>query len=162
MFQEKCINCAVKQFLNLHARKVFLHAHIISDISYGSTLFDSASENTLKPFLSVHKHAIKAVLFTSTSVVCSDYTDLKIFWIKKLFASNKAILMNKIIVGNAPHTLQNKFEPTARETDKLQVPVPRIDLFKSSLLYSGCLLWNTLPPTLGSMNSTVKFKETLI
>ena len=43
--------CRFKHVLHLHARKVFLHAHIISVISYGSTLFDSASENALKQTL---------------------------------------------------------------------------------------------------------------
>ena len=69
----------VKHFLKFHARKVFLHAHIISVIGYGSTLFDSASENALKPVLSVYKRAAKAVLLKSISVVSSDYADLKIF-----------------------------------------------------------------------------------
>ena len=78
-------------FLNLHARKVFLHVHIISVISYCSRLFDSASEKVLEPLLSVYKRAIKAVLFKSTSVVISDYADIEILPIEKLFASNKAI-----------------------------------------------------------------------
>ena len=85
----------VKHFLNLHARKVFLPAHILSIISYGSTVFDSASENALKPLFSVYKRAVEAVLLKYTSVVSSDFADLKILSIKKLFAFNKAILMNK-------------------------------------------------------------------
>ena len=87
--------CRVKHFLNLHARKVFLHAHIISVIRYGSTLFNSVSENALTPLFSVCKRAVKAVILKSTSVVSLDYTDLNILPIKKLFASNKAILMQK-------------------------------------------------------------------
>ena len=35
------------------------------------------------------------------------------------------------------------------------------DLFKSSVLFSGCVLWNTLPPTLRSIKSTIVFKKQL-
>ena len=38
----------IKHFLNVHARKLFFHAHIQPIIDYASTLWDSASANTLK------------------------------------------------------------------------------------------------------------------
>ena len=153
--------CRIKHFLNLHARKIFFHTHIMSTISYGSTLFDSASESALKPLLSIYKRAVKAVLLKSTSLVHSDYVDLRILPLKKLFISNKAILMKKIMVGNPPQTLQYNFQSTPRQKNKLLVPVPRIDLFKSSLLYSGSVLWNTLSPKLRSLDSVVTFKKQL-
>ena len=37
----------IKHFLNAHARKLFSHAHIQPIIDYASTLWDSASANTL-------------------------------------------------------------------------------------------------------------------
>ena len=37
----------IKHFLNLRARKIFFNAHIQSIIDYRSTLWDSASANTL-------------------------------------------------------------------------------------------------------------------
>ena len=73
-------------------------------------------------------------------MVSFDYADLKA-------SSIKAILMKNIMVGNVPQTLQSKFQATPRETNKLQVPV---DFCKFSLVNSGCVLWNTLPPTLRS------------
>ena len=42
----------IKHFLNAHARKLFFHAHIQPVIDYASTLWDSASANTLKPLVS--------------------------------------------------------------------------------------------------------------
>ena len=68
----------VKHFLNLQARKAFLHVHIISVICYGSILFDAASKNALKPLLCVYKRVVKVVLLKSTKVVSSHYADLKI------------------------------------------------------------------------------------
>ena len=80
----------------------------------------SLSENALKPLLSIYKHAVKAVLLKSTSVVSSDCADLKILHVKKLFASSKAILVTekRITVGNAAQTIQSKFQATPRETNK--------------------------------------------
>ena len=54
--------CRIKHFLNLHTRKVFLHANIISGVSDGFTLLDSSNENALKPLLNIYKQAGKAAL----------------------------------------------------------------------------------------------------
>ena len=40
-----------------------------------------------------------------------------------------------------------------RQSRKLNIPIFRIDLFKSSLVYSGSVLWNSLPdPALKRLN----------
>jgi hypothetical protein len=138
--------CKMKHFLNIHARKLFLHAHILSSINYCSTIFDGASANAMKPLFSRYKRAIKVVLLKSSSLQSIDYTTLGVLPLKKLLAVNKGLFMQKIVSGSTPPTLQSKFEQNYRHPSKLQVPIPRIDLFKSSLRYSGSLLWNTLPP----------------
>ena len=154
--------CRIKHFLNSHARRVFFHTHIFSCISYCSTLFDSARENGTKPLMRIYKRAIKAVLLKSSSLITSDYEDLDIFPLKLTFAENKAILMQKIVLGKVPLALQSKFQGCSRQHGKLQVPFPRLDLFKTSHRYSGSLLWNTLPQTVKSSNSMSVFKNLLI
>ena len=52
----------IKHFVNLHARKLFCHTHIQSIIDYGSTMWNSASAKALKPLVSLHKRALKAIL----------------------------------------------------------------------------------------------------
>ena len=79
--------------------------------------------------------------------------------IKKLFALKQG--HKESMFGNAPQAIQSKFQPISHKTDQLQGPVTRCDVFKSSLLYSGCVLWNTLPPTIRSTNGSVMFKEQL-
>jgi len=49
----------IKRFVSLHARKVFFHAQVQSIIDYGSTLWDSASVVTIKPWVSLHKTVLK-------------------------------------------------------------------------------------------------------
>ena len=78
--------CRIKHFLSPHARRLFFHAHILSCISYCSTLFDSASENATKPLVRIYKRAVKAVLLKSSSLTTSDYKDLDIFPLKLTFA----------------------------------------------------------------------------
>ena len=68
----------IKHFLNLHARKLFLHARIQSIIDYGSTLWDSVSANTLKPSAILHRGVLEVVLLKNTTVSTSDYKHLAI------------------------------------------------------------------------------------
>ena len=151
--------CRIKYFLDSHARRLFLHAHILSCISYCSTKF--ASENATKCLVRIYKYAIKAILLKSSSLTASDYEDLNILPLKLTFAKNNAIFMQKIAQGKVPFALQSKFQCCSCKHGKLPVPVPRLDLYKSSLRYSGSLLWNALPQTVKCGNIISVFKNCL-
>ena len=60
-----------------------------------------------------------------------------------------------------PASLTAKFYLNqSRHSGKLNIPIPRIDLFKSSLVYSGSVLWNSLDPdSLRLPPSTETFKS---
>ena len=49
----------LKRFVNFRVRKLFFTSHIQSLIDYGSTLWDSASKNTLKPLHGLHRRTFK-------------------------------------------------------------------------------------------------------
>ena len=78
---------------------------------------------------------------------------------------NKARFVHKIISGRAPIYLSTKLfinQSSRNSSRKLNVPIPRIDLFKSSLVYSGTALWNSLPsalrlPVLQCLKSVLRF-----
>ena len=128
----------IKHFLNAHARKLFFHAHIQPIIDYASTLWDSASVNTLKPLASIHKRALKLTLLKSTSLTAHDYKLLDVLPLKLKLECNKGIIMHKIVSGYAPSNLNLNFHSNQnRHSRKLIVPRPRLDLFKCSLMYSG-------------------------
>ncbi len=133
--------------------------HILSSINYCSTLFDSASANTMKPLISMYKRALKAVLLKSTSLDMSDYKTLGILPLKLMLSINKGVFMQKIIHGTVPRNISSKFHTNSRDMLKLDVPIPRIDLYKSSLLYSGSLFWNTLPYNLRIVKKYIKFQD---
>ena len=136
----------IKHFINAHARKHFFHVHIQSIVDYASTLWDSASANILKPFSSIHRRALKLILLKFTTLTAHDYKSLDILQLKPKLEYNDGIVMHKIVTGSTPSTLIANFCTNRnRHLHKLIVPLPRLDLFKCSLIFSGGNLWNNLP-----------------
>ena len=149
----------VKHFLNIHARKQFFHAHIQTIIDYASTLWDCASANVLKPLYRLHKRALKLVLLKSSTLTSNDYKSLDILPLKQKLEYNKAVLMHKVAKGDAPPSIMKNFPINqSRHVHKITVPLPRIDLFKSSFIYSGGTYWNNLPLHLKEMKNQNSFK----
>lgn len=79
----------------------------------------------------------------------------------------KAVLMYKIIEGDAPSLLKSRFMKTSElynyglrgyDSD-LKLPLPHTEFMKRSLSYSGAQLWNTLPLCARKCNSLGKFKK---
>ena len=127
------------------------HVHIQSIIDYGSTLWDSASANTTKPLVSLHKRALKAILLKTTTLTISDYNFLFVLPLKERLNYNKRQV--------APSLTANFSLNQSRHSGKLYIPVPRTGLFKSSRVYSGSVLWNSLPDSLRLPSRTETFKS---
>ena len=138
-------------FLTFMSEKRFFQAHIQSGIDYASTLWDSASDSLQKPLKSLHRWAIKTAILKRTSLTNKDYKVAQILPLSSRLMSNKARFVHKIVSGRAPIYLSTKLlinQSSRNSSRKLNVPIPRIDLFKSSLVYSGPALWNSLPSEL--------------
>ena len=75
--------------------------------------------------------------------------------------------MHKIFNGQAPNYLleifqgQNRNRSSSRN-NTLILPLPRIDLCKTSLAFSGSKLWNLLSQDIKSTSSQNSFKSKLI
>ena len=144
----------IKHFLDVHARKLFFHAHIQSLIDYASTLWDSASANILKPLESLYKRAIKLILLKPNSLTTSDYTSTDILPLKLRLEYNKAVMMHRVMTGKAPPNIRKDFPlNVVNHSKRLVLPLPRIDLFKSSFKYSGANCWNNLPASLKQLKA---------
>ena len=140
----------------------FFHAHIQACLDYGSTLWDSACVSTLKPLVSLHRRALKLILLKSSPLTDADYKALCILPLKLRFELNKGTFMFKIMFGSAPAYLKQLFLVNrSRGMNKISITIPRIDLFKSNLTYSGAVLWNSLPGSLKKKKliSTSSFKS---
>ena len=149
----------IKNFLDRNARKHFYHAFIQTCIDYSSTIFDTSSANTMKPLLRGHKRALKLVLHKSSTLTYKDYTELNILPLMYQLEYNKAVMMFRIMNGLAPSALTAKFPINkSRYTNNILVKKPRIDLYKTSMNYSGGMLWNSIPQTMKQTNSIQSFK----
>ena len=147
-------------FLNAHARKLFFYAHTQPIIDHASTLWDSASANTLKPLVSIHKRTLKLTLLKSTSLTAHDYKLLDVLPLKLKLEFNKGIILYKIVSDYPPSNLKLNFHSNQnRHSHKLVVPRPRLDLFKCSLIYSGGNLWNNLPLSIKIISDRKAFKN---
>ena len=125
---------------------IYSSVPIFNLIDHGSTLWDSASNNSLKPLHSLYKRALKLIFLKQSSLEQNDYNTLNILPLHTWLKYNKGIYMQKIMAGNAPLSLTRLFPiNSSREQNKINIPRPRIDLFKSSLTFSGASLWNSLP-----------------
>ena len=85
----------LKHFVNFQVRKLFFTSHIQSLIDYGSTLWDSASQNTLKPLHSLHRGALKLILLKQSSLEKNDYSKLNVLPLHTRLKYNKGIFMKK-------------------------------------------------------------------
>ena len=113
-------------------------------------LFGTQQMTLQKHFKSLHRRAIKVVL-KRTSLTDKDYKVAQILPLSSRLTSNKARFVHTILSGRAPMYLSTKLlinQSSGNSSRKLNVPIPRIDLFKSSLVYSGPVLWNSVPSEL--------------
>ena len=131
----------------------------MSIIDYASPIWDLASANVLKPLLRLYKRAIKIVLLKSNTLTSKDYKQADILPFDLKLEYNKVLMMHNVIFGIAPSYLCNSFSINEnRHSHKLAVPLPRIDLYKSSFRYSGSVCWNILPESLKTIQSYILFK----
>ena len=155
----------LRHVTDMHARKMFFYAHIKSHIDYVSTVWDGSREVHINSLNSYYKRAIK-LIDSSPISTAEKMQNLNILGLHEQLIYNKCILLHKIFNGNAPEYLTTPFEMQAANQRQsrnniVALPLPRIDLYKSSLLFSGISLWNLLPQQLKSISSMTRFKSNL-
>ena len=157
----------LRQFTDETARKLFYNAYILPYIDYSSTIWDSCSEANLKRLNSLHRRAAKLVI--GRDKVPNNTDDklklLGMLPLKKQLFLNKMVFMQKAILGQTPAYISDQFRfsspPYESLKNSLYVPRPRVDIYKTSLSYSGAEAWNKLPKTLKSARSVASFRARL-
>ena len=106
------------------------------------------------------KRTLKAILLKTTSLAISDYNFLSILYSKKGLTTRE-FLYTKSCPEKFHPLLRLNFTYTNHHILKnsIIIPIPRTDLFKSSLVYSGNVLWNSLHDSLRLPPSTEMFKS---
>ena len=155
----------LSQLVDNNTLKVFFHAHIEPIVDYASSLWDGASEVHLKKLNSLYRRSVKLLLPHKEIS-----TDLKLQYLGLLSLHNKCVynkllLMFKILNNKSPKYLSDLFSKKesqyVQRQNCLKIPFPRIDLFKTSLSYSGALLWNNLPAYVAQSASQAILKSKL-
>ena len=155
----------LRYITDTETRKVFFNAHVRSHIDYASTVWDGSSESNLKRLNSLHRRAAKLILPESQLSTDQKLKKLEILPLSRHFQFNKGVFMFKMCRQSSPSYISNMFTEKTSERSRagtlLKVPYPRIDIYKTSLAFSGSSLWNSLPIKIKSAVGLPSFKNSL-
>jgi hypothetical protein len=147
-----------------HSCKLFFNAHIKSHFDYISTVWDGCGDVHIIRLNSLYKRAVKIIQPGSASTT-DKMKKLNILSLRNQLIYNKCVLMHKILHNNSPEyltliTARNHRKRTSRN-GILPLPLPRIDLYKTSFAFAGPTLWNSLPTSVKAVDSLKLFKGRL-
>ena len=154
----------LKKYTSTKNLKLYFDAHIMSHLNYASNIYDGCSQDTFKKLNSIHRRAVKHLIDPITQATDEKIRLLKILPLKKQFEYNKTLLIHKIYNEKTPSYLNKLIQkpPNRYNSKNLIMPKPRIDLFKTSLSFSGTYIWNGLPQDLKVVSSEKSFKNKLL
>ena len=135
----------------------------MSHINYSSTVWDGCCKDTFLNINRLHRRAVKIISPIQNTTTEIKMNKLDILPLSEHLKYNKATIIHKIYHEKAPMYLNKLFTkaPDRYESKNLVPPLPRIDLFKTSLSFSGLTIWNDLPTNLKENMSTNTFKHNL-
>ena len=127
-------------------------------ISFSSTVWDGCGETHLSKLNSLHRRANKLLIPDKNLSTDEKQKALGILPLQKQLGFNKALLMFKVNMGMVPAYITSLFSECNNRTLRYILPKPRIDLYKTSLAFSGPSLWNTLPVAIKTAGTIGRFK----
>ena len=153
----------LRKFADPEHLKLFFDAHIMSHINYSSTVWDGCCKDTFLNINRLHRRAVKIISPIQNTTTEIKMNKLDILPLSEHLKYNKATIIHKIYHEKAPMYLNQLFTkaPDRYGSKNLVPPLPRIDLFKTSLSFSGSTIWNDLPTNLKENMSTNTFKHNL-
>jgi hypothetical protein len=153
----------LKMYVDTDARKTFFYAHCLSHINYASTVWCGASANHIQQMRSLHRRAAKLILPDPSLTTDEKQKQLGILPLEKQFIYNTAMLMYKLRDNKAPIYLNNLLTPASERygSEKYILPLPRVDIYKTSFAFTGPSAWNSLPLHLTMCATIGTFKKHL-
>eukprot|EP00916_Digyalum_oweni_P023199 GHVL01038522.1.p1 GENE.GHVL01038522.1~~GHVL01038522.1.p1 ORF type:complete len:351 (+),score=4.48 GHVL01038522.1:49-1101(+) len=147
--------------VSVDALKMFFHAHCLSHICFASTVWCNASDVHIKKINTLHKRGVKLLNRDPNMTTQEKYTQLNILPLHQQFFLNASVFMFKMYNHETPSYIQDLFErpPGRARLLNYTLPLPRIDLYKSSLSYWGSLVWNILPMYCKTCQTLSSFKK---
>ena len=153
----------LKKYVNTKHLKLFFDAHILSHLNYSSTVWDGCCKDSFNKINRIHRRAAKIISPIQHISTEMKMKNLEILPLSEHLKYNKAILVHKIYHSKTPLYLKHLLRKAPERYNSLNLipPLPRIDLFKSSLSFSGSLIWNNLSISLKENVSLNSFKSIL-
>ena len=150
----------LRKIIDAEHLKLFYDAHIMSHLNYASTIWDGCSQDTFNSINRQHRRAIKLISTINNTTTENKMQNLNILPLSVHLQYNKATLMHKIYHDKAPYYLNQLLKKTTLRYGSMNLvpPLPRIDIEKTSLAYSGSVVWNDLPDHFKINMSTKSFK----
>ena len=145
----------LKPYIDTDAKKIFFHAHCLCHINYASVIWDGAASRHFKRLQSLFKRAVKIILPDPLLSQYEKHSQLNILPLQKHLNVNKCLFLYKIQNALAPDYLSHFLIPSSNRyaSKNYILPRTRIDLYKSSIAFSGASLWNTLPSDIKTCSS---------
>lgn len=146
-------------------RQMIYNSLVKSKLDYLIEIWGGAAKTNLKP-LQIAQNKVIKILFgydrlTHTQTL---YRDTKIHNIKQTYALNTCTLIKKILDGHI-HTkislTKKTYNHNLRNTDKLELHLPRTEYGKRSILYNGANMYNNLPNDIKENHTMSMFKSKL-
>jgi hypothetical protein len=155
----------LKTITDTDTRLLFYNAHIKSHIDYASTVWDGSSDVHLKRLNALHRRAARLIFPDPERSTDQKLRALKMLPLTHHFLFNKGVFVYKLYKQPCPQYLTSfiteRSPETSRHGQQFRVPQPRIDIFKSSLSYSGTSFWNSIPAVIRTAKTLASFRDSL-
>ncbi len=164
----------IRPYLSTELRTLFYNAYIQPHFGYCSIVWGKSSCLNVAKITKLQRRACKLILAEQYIDLNSSMQLLRILNFEESVFLQKAKTMYKITNNLAPHYLCDLFEMRSnhvQNTDltlrsmtnrNYMVPKPRNNMFKSSLSYSGAIIWNSIPLEIREAGSLNVFSNTCL
>ena len=107
--------------------------------------------------------SVKLILPDTSLTTDQKLKEMRIMSLQKQLEYNKGLFMYRVLSNEATEYISNLYTHTPSRYSSsrnyhLSLPRPRIDIFRTSISFSGAYLWNNLPLTVRSCQSLSSFK----
>ncbi len=157
----------IKGFLSLNHRIQFYKSYVQPHIDYCNIVWGNTSLTNKCKIFRLQKRACRIILDYNVDDVQRSMTEMKMMTFYDRVFFRKAKFMFKVKNGLTPSYISEMFElriaddtmPALRSlsSSSYVVPRPKKELFKNTMMYSGSLIWNVLPPYVKNSESAEAF-----
>ena len=150
-------------------RKLFFNTYILPHLDYCCIIWGNCNSSQEDKLIRFQKRAARLILDKDFTTPSKDlFKELNWLTFPERVIFQKAVLLYKIFNNLSPDYLRNSFtftsnihDRTLRSSSQFQLysPRPNTELFRKSLVYSGSVIWNSLPYHVKNASSVIQFKR---